>query len=119
LQSTDLGREPAAEIRESSEIPEPFSLPESSDEVRRLSWVQMQLVAAFAALEIKGVAPLIIAGVIGLFLDSVLGLTPPVLEDASVRSARSERAARVGAVSERLRVMQLFGILLQYTVDLV
>ncbi len=55
---------------------------------------------------------------VGFFLDSVLGLTPPVLDDASVRAARSERAVRIAAVSERLRVMQLYGILLQYTVDL-
>ena len=30
----------------------------------------------------------VLAGVIGFFLDSLLGLTPPVLDDASARAAR-------------------------------
>jgi ubiquinone biosynthesis protein len=84
--------------------------------------ILLALLALTSVLEIKGIVPLLIgavvAGVVGFFLDSVLGLTPPVLEDASVRAARSERAVRIAGVSERLRVMQLYGILLQYTVDL-
>ena len=84
--------------------------------------ILLALLALTSVLEIDGVVPLLIgavvAGVVGFFLDSVLGLTPPVLDDASVRAARSERAVRIAGVSERLRVMQLYGILLQYTVDL-
>ena len=85
--------------------------------------ILLALLALTSVLEIKGVVPLLIgavaAGVVGFFLDSLLGLTPPVLEDSSVRAARSERAVRIAGVSERLRVMQLYGILLQYTVDLI
>jgi uncharacterized membrane protein YvlD (DUF360 family) len=85
--------------------------------------VLLALLALTSVFEIKGVVPLLIgavvAGVVGFFLDSVLGLTPPVLDDASVRAARSERTIRLASVSERLRLMQLYGILLQYTVDLV
>ena len=84
--------------------------------------ILLALLALTSVLEIDGVAPLLIgavvAGVVGFFLDSVLGLTPPVLDDPSVRAARSERALRIAGVSERLRVMQLYGILTQYTVDL-
>ena len=84
--------------------------------------ILLALLGLTSVLEIKGVVPLLIgavvAGVVGFFLDSVLGLTPPVLDDASVRAARSERALRIAGVSERLRVMQLYGILLQYIVDL-
>ncbi len=82
----------------------------------------LALLALTSVLEIKGVVPLLVGAVIaggaGFVLDSVLGLTPPVLEDESLRAARSERAVRIAGVSERLRVMQLYGILLQYTVDL-
>ena len=85
--------------------------------------ILLALLGLTSVLEIKGVVPLligaVIAGVVGFFLDSVLGLTPPVLDDAAVRAERSERAVRVAAVSERLRLMQLYGILTQYTVDLV
>ena len=85
--------------------------------------ILLALLALTSVLEIEGVVPLLIgavvAGVVGFFLDSLLGLTPPVLDDASVRAARSERAVTIAGVSERLRVMQLYGILLQYTVDLV
>jgi putative membrane protein len=85
--------------------------------------ILLALLALTSVLEIRGVVPLLIgavvAGVVGFFLDSVFGLTPPVLDDPSVRAARSERAIRIAGVSERLRVMQLYGILLQYTVDLV
>ena len=84
--------------------------------------ILLALLALTSVLEIDGVAPLLIgavvAGVVGFFLDSVLGLTPPVVDDPSVRAARSERALRIAGVSERLRVMQLYGILTQYTVDL-
>ena len=84
--------------------------------------VLLALLALTSVLEIEGVVPLLVgavlAGVVGFFLDSLLGLTPPVIDDASARAARSERAVRIAGVSERLRVMQLYGILLQYTVDL-
>jgi ubiquinone biosynthesis protein len=84
--------------------------------------ILLALLALTSVLEITGVVPLlvgaVVAGVVGFFLDSVLGLTPPVLDDASVRAARGERAVRIAGVSERLRVMELYGILLQYTVDL-
>ena len=85
--------------------------------------ILLALLALSPVLEIKGVVPLLVGAVIaggaGFVLDSVLGLTPPVLEDASLRAARGERAVRIAAVSERLRVMQLYAIVLQYAVDLV
>ncbi len=59
-----------------------------------------------------------LAGVIGFLLDSLLGLSPPVVEDASARSQRREWAVRVAAVSERLRLMQLYGLLVEYTADI-
>ena len=59
----------------------------------------------------------VLAGVIGFFLDSLLGLTPPVLDDASARAARRERLGQIAAVSERLRLMQVYGLLVQYMVD--
>ena len=84
--------------------------------------ILLALLALTSVLEIKGVVPLlvgaVIAGGVGFVLDSILGLTPPVLENPSLRAARSERALRIASVSERLRVMQLYGILLQYSVDL-
>jgi ubiquinone biosynthesis protein len=84
--------------------------------------IMLALLALTSALEIEGILPLligaVIAGVVGFFLDSLLGLTPPVLDNASVRAARSERALTIAGVSERLRAMQLYGILLQYIVDL-
>src|SRR4051794_31997271 len=84
--------------------------------------ILLALLGLTSVLEIKGVVPLLIgavvAGVVGFFLDSVLGLTPPVLDDRSIRAARSERAVSIAGVSERLRAMQLYGILLQYIVDL-
>ena len=79
--------------------------------------ILLALLGLTSVLDIKGVVPLligaVIAGVVGFFLDSVLGLTPPVLDDAAVRAARSERAVRVAAVSERFRMVQRFGIQLQ------
>ena len=84
--------------------------------------ILLALLAVTSVLEIDGVVPLVIgavvAGVVGFFLDSVLGLTPPVVDDPTVRAAQSERALRIASVSERLRVMQLYGILSQYIVDL-
>jgi ubiquinone biosynthesis protein len=84
--------------------------------------ILLALLAVTSVLEIDGVVPLLIgavvAGVVGFFLDSILGLTPPVVDDPTVRAAQSERALRIASVSERLRVMQLYGILSQYTVDL-
>jgi ubiquinone biosynthesis protein len=84
--------------------------------------ILLALLALTSVLEIDGVVPLLIgavvAGVVGFFLDSILGLTPPVVDDPTVRAAQSERALRIAGVSERLRVMQLYGILSQYTVDL-
>jgi hypothetical protein len=58
-----------------------------------------------------------IVGVVGFFRDNVLGLTPPVLDNVSSRAARRERAVRIAGISERLRLMQLYGILVQYVVD--
>ncbi len=84
--------------------------------------ILLALLALTSVLEIDGVIPLLIgavvAGAVGFFLDSILGLTPPVVDDPTVRAARSERALRIAGVSERLRVMQLYGILTQYIVDL-
>ena len=84
--------------------------------------ILLALLALTSVLEIDGLAPLlvgaVVAGVVGFFLDSILGLTPPVVDDPTVRAARSERALSIAGVSERLRVMQLYGILTQYTVDL-
>jgi ubiquinone biosynthesis protein len=83
----------------------------------------LALLGLTSTLEIDGVGALVVgavlAGVIGLFLDSLLGLTPPVVDDASARAEREERLIRVASISERLRLMQLYGLLLQYTVDLV
>jgi ubiquinone biosynthesis protein len=84
--------------------------------------VLLALLALTRTLEIRGVVALVagavVAGVIGFVLDSVLGLTPPVVDDPSARSARAEREVRIAGVSERLRLMQLYGLLVQYTVDL-
>jgi ubiquinone biosynthesis protein len=83
--------------------------------------ILLALLGLTSALEIKGIVPLVIgaviAGVVGFFLDSVLGLTPPVVDDPAATVSRRERALGLAAVSERLRVMQLYGILLQYAVD--
>ena len=83
----------------------------------------LALLGLTSVLEIKGVGALfagaVLAGVVGLFLESVLGLTPPVLDDALARAERKERAVRIAGISERLRLMQLYGLLTQYTVDVV
>jgi uncharacterized membrane protein YvlD (DUF360 family) len=85
--------------------------------------VLLALLSLSSALGINGVGALIagavLAGVVGFFLESVLGLTPPVLDDASARAARTERAVRIAGISERLRLMQLYGLLTEYTVDVV
>jgi ubiquinone biosynthesis protein len=82
----------------------------------------LALLALTRALEIDGIGALVVgavlAGVVGFFLDSVLGLTPPVVDDPSARAERRERTIGIASVSERLRLMQLYGILVQYTVDL-
>jgi ubiquinone biosynthesis protein len=82
----------------------------------------LALLALTSTLEINRFVALLagaaIAAVLGFFLESLLGLTPPVVDDPTARAVRRERALRIGAVSERLRVMQLYGILLQYAIDL-
>jgi ubiquinone biosynthesis protein len=84
--------------------------------------VLLALLGLTSVLEIKGLVALlagaVISGVVGFFLDSVLGLTPPVVDDPSVRAAHRERELRVAPISERLRLMQLYGLVTQYTVDL-
>ncbi|HEY3207306.1 MAG TPA: AarF/UbiB family protein [Gaiellaceae bacterium] len=81
----------------------------------------LALLALTRVLEITGIGALLVgallAGVVGFLLDGMLGLTPPVVDDASARAERSERALRIAAISERLRLMQVYGMLVQYTVD--
>jgi hypothetical protein len=61
--------------------------------------ILLALLALSSVLEIDGVVPLlsgaVIAGGAGFVLDSVLGLTPPVLEDASLRLVRPVRRERL------------------------
>jgi len=84
--------------------------------------ILLALLGLTRALEIRGVVALlagaVLAGVIGFVLEGVLGLTPPVVDDPSVAPSRRARAVALAAVSERLRAMQLYGVLLQYAVDL-
>ena len=84
--------------------------------------ILLALLALTSVLEIRGFGALVvgavIAGVVGFFLDSLLGLTPPVLDDPSARAQRHERSVRIAGISERLRLMQLYAILVQYVVDL-
>jgi ubiquinone biosynthesis protein len=84
--------------------------------------ILLALLGLTSVLEIKGVvavlAGAVISGVVGFFLESVLGLTPPVVDDPSARAAHRERELRIAPISERLRLMQLYGLLTQYTVDL-
>jgi ubiquinone biosynthesis protein len=84
--------------------------------------VLLALLAVTRALEIRGFGALVVgavvAGLIGFFLDSLLGLTPPVVEDRSARIGHGEPAVPIAQVSERLRLMQLYGLLSQYAVDL-
>src|SRR5262249_21935599 len=73
--------------------------------------ILLALLALTSALEVRGVVALlagaVVAGAVGFFLEAVLGLTPPVADDASAAVSRGEPATRLAAVSERLRVMQL------------
>jgi ubiquinone biosynthesis protein len=84
--------------------------------------VLLALLALTRTLEIKGFGALllgaVVAGILGFVLDSVLGLTPPVVEDRSARVGRGGTAVPIAQVSERLRLMQLYGLLSQYGVDL-
>src|SRR3954447_4109134 len=84
--------------------------------------VLLALLALTRTLEITGFGALVlgavVAGVLGFFLDSVLGLTSPVVEDRSARVGRGGPAVPIAQVSERLRLMQLYGLLSQYGVDL-
>ena len=84
--------------------------------------ILLALLALTRALEIRGIVALlagaVLAGVVGFVLDGVLGLTPPVVDDPSGGPSRRTRAVVLAAVSERLRAMQLYGVLLQYAVDL-
>src|SRR5262249_35945056 len=43
---------------------------------------------------------------------------PPVVEDRSARAGRAGPAVPIAPVSERLRLMQLYGLISQYVVDL-
>ncbi|HEY2372920.1 MAG TPA: AarF/UbiB family protein [Gaiellaceae bacterium] len=83
--------------------------------------ILLALLGLTSVLKINGVLPLlagaVLAGLVGLFLDSILGLTPPVVDDPTARVPRGERAVGLATVSERLRVIQLRGILLQYAVE--
>jgi ubiquinone biosynthesis protein len=83
--------------------------------------VLLALLGLTSVLEIDNFGALVIgaviAGVVGFFLESVLGLTPPVVDDASARAERGERVVGIAGISERLRLMQLYGLLSQYTVD--
>ena len=84
--------------------------------------VLLALLGLTSSLEIRGVGALLagaaLSGLGGFLLEGVLGLTAPVVDDPSAARSRRARSARVGGISERLRVMQLYGILLQYGVDL-
>jgi ubiquinone biosynthesis protein len=84
--------------------------------------VLLALLGLTSVLEIKNVVALVagavLAGLAGFFLDSVFGLTPPVVDDRSARAERGERLVEIAAISERLRLMQLYGLLVQYVVDL-
>jgi ubiquinone biosynthesis protein len=84
--------------------------------------VLLALLGLTRTLEIRGFGALVVgavvAGVVGFFLESVLGLTPPVVDDPSARTGRGGPAVPIAPVSERLRLMQLYGLLSQYAVDL-
>jgi ubiquinone biosynthesis protein len=83
--------------------------------------VLLALLALTSTLSIDGIGALIagafVAGAAGFLLDGLLGLTPPVVDDPSARVARGERMVGIASVSERLRLIQLYGLLLQYTTD--
>jgi ubiquinone biosynthesis protein len=82
----------------------------------------LALLALTPTLSIDGfgwlVAGAALAGVLGFLFDGLLGLTPPVVDDATARAERGDRLTRIGAISERLRLMQLYGLLVQYVVDI-
>jgi ubiquinone biosynthesis protein len=84
--------------------------------------ILLALLGLTRTLEIRGVVALfvgaVVAGVVGFVLDGVLGLTPPVVDDPSADPSRRARVIGLAAVSDRLRAMQLYGVLLQYAVDL-
>src|SRR5881394_4015087 len=88
--------------------------------VLAINAILLALLGLTSVLEIRGVVALLVgavlAAVVGFFLESLLGLTPPVVDDPSARASRGARAVKLAAVSERLRVMQLYGIVLQYAV---
>jgi ubiquinone biosynthesis protein len=85
--------------------------------------VLLALLGLTPTLQIRGVGALVagavLAGVIGFLLDGLLGLTAPVVDDASARAERGRRAVGIAVVSERLRLIQLYGVLVQYTTDVV
>jgi ubiquinone biosynthesis protein len=82
----------------------------------------LALLGLTRTLEIKGVVPLLVgavlAGVVGFLVESLLGLTPPVLDAPPGRAENHGDAVPIEGVSERLRLMQLYGILTQYIVDI-
>ena len=59
----------------------------------------LALLGLTSTLEIDGfwalVAGAVLAGVLGFVLDGLLGLTPPVVDDATVRAERGERLVRI------------------------
>jgi ubiquinone biosynthesis protein len=88
-----------------------------------ISGVLLALLGLTSTLEIDGFGALaagaVLAGALGFVFDSLLGLTPPVIDDTSARSERRERTLMLAAISERLRLMQLYGLLVQYSADVV
>jgi putative membrane protein len=60
--------------------------------------VLLALLGLTRTLEIRGFGALVVgavvAGVVGFFLESVLGLTPPVVDDPSARTGRGGRRFR-------------------------
>jgi ubiquinone biosynthesis protein len=100
----------------------PYALQSLGLAVVVIDAVLLALLALTSVLEIEGFGALVVgavvAGLVGFVLDGVLGLTPPVVDDATARRGRAERLGQIAAVSERLRLMQLYAVLLQYTADL-
>jgi ubiquinone biosynthesis protein len=84
--------------------------------------VLLLLLSLTSTLVIKSVWALLAGAVLtaplGFVLDNLLGLTPPVLLDAPAPVEHEEGAIRIRTVSERLRVMQLYGVLSRYGVDI-
>jgi ubiquinone biosynthesis protein len=87
-----------------------------------ISGILLALLALTSTLEIHSFGALavgaVLAGALGFLFDSLLGLTPPVVDDTTARSERRERTLLLAAISERLRLMQLYGLLVQYTADI-